>query len=89
MIKINLALRKQAAALEAKKESGGGGTLSSFQQINVDSAKEFFKDPQVRKALLAVIVIGMGWYLLDGYKDDQIAKVDVAASEGDTRKIRK
>lgn len=89
MIKINLALRKQAAALESKDKTQGIG-IASLKEINMGAVKELFADPQFRKAVLALVVIFMGWYLLDGYKTDQLAKLDVELQKvtAENQKVR-
>jgi Tfp pilus assembly protein PilN len=71
MIKINLALKKQAAALDVKDKTGAAST-----QLNMESAKELVANPQFRKVILLVVVVVLGYYMLDGYEQDQLALVD-------------
>jgi Tfp pilus assembly protein PilN len=78
MIKINLALRKQAVALDMGKKKGAGGGL------NVSNFKfdpEILKEPQLRKLVLVLVVAVMGTYLLNGYEDDQSKQQDLLLAQ--------
>jgi len=72
MIKINLALKKHGVGI-IPREKGAGfnfGALSSG--MNTD----FVKDPLFRKFGLVLVVAIMATYLLDGFKDDELKKLD-------------
>lgn len=69
MIKINLALRKRAAAVGASEKAGGGFSIPKFDS-------EVFKEPQLRKLALGLIVLVMASYAIDEVKTDQLHKLD-------------
>lgn len=69
MIKINLALRKRAAAVEAREKRGGG-----FAMPKLDA--EIFKEPQFRKIALGLIVLVMASYGIEEVKTDQLHQLD-------------
>lgn len=73
MIKINLALKKQAVAVDAKDKGGGGGKGFRFDP---EALKAIFEDAQIRKLILVVLVAVLGTYLINGYEDDQLARMD-------------
>jgi Tfp pilus assembly protein PilN len=79
MIKINLGLRKQAAAI-AGKEKGGAPGLSAMK-LNPEALKEILKDPQVRTLILVIVVAVLGTYFLNGYKDEQLHDADNLAQK--------
>ena len=80
MIKINLATRKQATALN----SGGGAKL------NVDFVS-LLQDSIVRNFILMVVVLFGANYLVSDYQDEllQTAKAKVERLQGETVRLRK
>src|SRR4051812_1178160 len=73
MIKINLALRKQSVAVEGKDRGGAAGGLGS---INKDAILGFFKEPIVRRALLALVAGLLATELLSSYEQEQVANLN-------------
>lgn len=72
MIKINLALRKQSAAIDTTKERPAGGPKLSFKQFDF----EMVKSPEIRRLALVVVVAIIGTYVADGLKTDMMNKLD-------------
>ncbi len=88
MIKINLALRKKAAAVESGKAKEG----STVQlKLDPDLVKELLKDTQFRKLILVIVIAVMANYWLSGYQTDQLDKMDasIAAVKAEGDKISK
>jgi len=80
VIKINLALKKQSSAASSAGGGGGGGFLGAGVG-RIDFRLDGIKELPVKKiasALLACIVLT---YFFEGYKEDEVAKVDVVLTE--------
>jgi Tfp pilus assembly protein PilN len=72
MIKVNLALKKHGVGIVAR-EKGSSFNLSALSSgLNTD----FLRDPLFRKVGLVVVVAIMATYLLSGFKDDEVQKLD-------------
>ena len=87
MIKINLALKKQAVAVDAKDKGAGGGKGFHFDP---EALKAIFEDAQIRKLILVILVAVLGTYLINGYEDDQLARMDqrIAQANVDDAKVK-
>jgi Tfp pilus assembly protein PilN len=72
MIKINLALKKHGVGI-IPREKGAG---FNFKGLSGGMNTDFVKDPLFRKFGLVVVVAIMATYLLDGFKDDELKKLD-------------
>lgn len=75
MIKINLATRKQSGV-------GGGESKAikmapTLTNINLDQ----FKELPLRKVLVPLALAGVGYFLLNSYKEDEIRKLDAALGQ--------
>ena len=73
MIKINLALRKQAG----EADPGKGGAVGSLGKVNLDAFKGF----PIRKVVIPLIVGSVASYLLDNYKEEEIHKLDLIVTK--------
>ena len=74
MIRINLATRKQPAFVAAEGSSGGGAGKFDLSSLKIDT--EALKDLPLRKAVLSLVVIILGSYVLSDYKAGEINKLD-------------
>jgi hypothetical protein len=94
MIKINLVTRKQLA--NSKSGSGSGnndfqslisGALAGFKS---DARLDGLKELPLRKIALAILTCVSASYLLDSYKEDEIAKVEtlITRARDDQGKIK-
>lgn len=72
MIKINLALKKHGVGI-IPREKGAG---FNFKALSSGMNTDFVKDPLFRKFGLVLVVAIMATYLLDGFKDDELKKLD-------------
>ena len=83
MIKINLATRKQAASAtgaDGSKSPGGGlqGFLGGFKSnARLDGLKEL----PIRQIAVSALVCFAASYMLDSYKEDEVAKVDAVLAK--------
>jgi len=81
MIKINLVTRKQVAAVKASEGAGKSSLLSMFSGtlsgLKSDGGMSAVKELPIRKFALAIGACVLGSYLLDSYKGDELAKVDL------------
>lgn len=83
MIKINLALKKQAAGAATGDEKGkGGGVKISRVAIDLDQLKEL----PIRQIALVVIVFFGGTYFVEDYKTQEITKIDAEIARAGTEK---
>ena len=73
MIKINLALRKTSQTSEK-----GEGRTFAFSKTSLKFNAEFLKDQQFRKVALAAIAGFVGYMVVDGLKDEELKKWEVA-----------
>lgn len=80
MIKINLALRKQAAGAQSSdagdKAAGGGGGLGGIKISKVAIDLDQLRELPLRQIAIVVAVYVVGGYVLEDYKAGEIAKVD-------------
>lgn len=67
MIKINLATQKQYGSLENAK-----GSKLALNRPDLDA----LKDLPIRKVVLPLVVGVLATYLLDGYKEEELRKLD-------------
>lgn len=74
MIKINLALRKQSAAVLTRDKLEAPEKKLKFDIKSVDL--EFLKSPELRKLALVIVVAVVGTYVVDGMKQDMMDKAD-------------
>jgi Tfp pilus assembly protein PilN len=73
MIKVNLATRKQSGVFGDSKNS----KANSFGKVNLDQVK----DLPLRKLIVPIVVCFLGNYMLDGYKEDELKKLDQTLSK--------
>jgi Tfp pilus assembly protein PilN len=77
MIKINLATKKKAAAVEGREPTSGGGfSGAQLKNLRVDDLLELLKEPTVRKLLLFLIATVSVYYTVDQLKDSEVAQVN-------------
>jgi len=73
MIKINLAKKKTASGQPAGKKSSETLFGRFTQKVDTEQLRDF----QITKTLLPVIAIGLGWFLLDEYKENEIKRLNI------------
>jgi Tfp pilus assembly protein PilN len=79
MIKINLATKK--ASVQSAGEDGKKSTPLGAGFSKLDLRLDAIKDLPIRKIATAALACMAGSYLLDGYKEDEMKKVDAALSK--------
>jgi len=71
MIRVNLGTRKQASYVAGER---GGGTKVSMNSLG--DAVETFKELNLKKALLPLLVAGLAYSTVETYKNDELKKMD-------------
>lgn len=76
MIKINLATKKIAAAVTRTRENAGTGlSVTSFKNLDLNSALDFVREPAVRKFLSLVGLAVVLYLVLDVYQNNQLERL--------------